>query len=110
MTFEDAKMIEILIISLVAIFAVYLYMTFRDQRKVVNIEYDKRNIEEIFAKVHKELELITELSKYLLPLKADMDRLNANVDGRHAKLKIDDWPEQYESGITHCAGFDLDWE
>lgn len=54
--------------------------------------------------------LMLQLSEYLIPLKADMDRLRARLEGRHAVLKIDDWPEQYAFGITRCCGFDLDWK
>jgi hypothetical protein len=59
--------------------------------------------------------LMCQLFEYLLPLKADMDRLKANVEGRHvvgrhAVVKIDDWPEQYAFGIDRCCGFILDWK
>lgn len=96
----------ILIVSLVAIFVAQLCKLISNEQQFKNA---KQDCEKKLAKVHKEMELTYELSEYLLPLKADMNKLKANVEGRHAVLKINDWPEQHAFGITKCAGFILDW-
>ncbi len=73
-------------------------------------EQKRKEFYEKLGRINEELELIIALSKTLLPLKEDMDRLGADVVGRHAVVKIDDWPEQHAFGITHCCGFTLDWK
>lgn len=69
-----------------------------------------RELDKRLAEFHKELDLLVALSKQLLPLKEDMDRLGASVAGRHAVVKISDWPKQYAFGIEKCAGFEIDWK
>ncbi len=58
----------------------------------------------------RELDLLVPLTRTLLPLKEDMDRMSANIDGRHAVVKIAEFPEQHAFGITRCCGFIIDWK
>ncbi len=80
----------------------------RDERR--KIQEKRHKLKERLAEVHKELELLSALSKQLMPLKEDMDRLRADVAGRHAVVKVSEWPEQHAFGITHCCNFTLDWK
>lgn len=101
-------MIWMLLLATAVILTILSYVNYRRRRQLI---INKRQLlEKRLAKVHKEMDLLVALSEYLLPLKEDMDRLGANVEGRHAVLKIDDWPKQYAFGIEKCAGFDLDWK
>ena len=82
------------------------------QGDTLKYKYDERRriFDRELADVEHELNLMCELSRQLLPLKADMDRLKADVVGRHAVLKIDEFPQQYAFGIEKCCGFEIDWK
>ena len=81
-----------------------------NKKQRIELAEKRRILKERLAEVHKELELLSALSKQLMPLKEDMDRLGANINGRHAVVKVSEWPEQHAFGITECAGFILDWK
>lgn len=87
-----------------AIYAGYRIERRRETRERLR-KFDERLLE-----VSKELDLRHLLFKTLLPLKEDMDRLGAEVDGRHAVVKISEFPAQHAFGIVWCCGFILDWK
>ncbi len=85
---------------------IYLYRAESSRMKRELAEFYRKEV--IWAEKHNAL--CISMHKQLLPLKADMDRLKADVAGRHAVVKISDWPEQHAFGIEKCAGFILDWK
>lgn len=104
-------MTDILIYGIPVVIAIaifYVHHIETDEDKLLTEK--RRKLEQRLAKFHKELDLLVALSEQLMPIKEDMDRLGADVAGRHAVVKISDWPEQYAFGIEKCCGFILDWK
>ncbi len=99
-------MLDIIILGITCVFFIAVWVLTNKLNKRRRQRNERINKERLC----KELSLILSLSRQLLPLKADMDRLKADVVGRHAVLKIDEFPQQYAFGIEKCCGFEIDWE
>ncbi|KKN75687.1 hypothetical protein LCGC14_0377900 [marine sediment metagenome] len=99
----------ILSVTIILFIIILVVSSIRIDKQRTKLYKQVRFWEEV-GRVEKEIDLLCALSEYLLPLKKDMDRLNANVEGRHAVVKISGWPEQHALGIIRCCGFELDWK